>query len=306
MPVALDAACATSTAKAQLNPVDLVFMLDKSGSMGDGVNGDPALKWNPVTSALKTFFADPQSLGVSASLQYFPLSDMCNSSAYYFADVKLRALPDATTFAASIDKVTPSGDTPTLPAMGGAIDYANDLAKASTKDKVAIVLVTDGDPDTCMSTVKNVSTEVTLGKVPVYVIGVGDSLTSLAMIAQAGGTGAPTLVSVGDPVATNASLQDALKVIRGQVVSCDLPLPAPPDGMLLDKTKVNVVFTPTSGAQMPLFYSKDCADPNGWHYDDVANPMKVSLCPAMCTTAQTDRGSQIDVLFGCTTAGTIL
>jgi hypothetical protein len=310
LPPALDAACASSFAKASLNPVDLVFMFDRSGSMGDGVNGDPNLKWIPVVAGLKHFFADPASLGTSASLQYFPylpLPDQCNSSNYYFADVTMRPLPDSTSFAASLDRTSPTGDTPTKPAMIGALDYAHDIQKAQPNDKVAVVLVTDGEPDQCESTVKNVSTEVekAAASIPTYVIGVGESLTSLAMIAQAGGTGAPTLVSVGDPAATTQAFQKALEVIRGLTVSCDLPLPAPPDGMVLDKSKVNVVFSPSSGAPMPLYYSKDCADGSGWRYDNPASPSKVSLCPNICATAQSDRSGRIDVLFGCSTAGTI-
>ena len=39
-----DLLCAGFTAQSHLQPVSLVFLLDKSGSMGDGINGDPALK----------------------------------------------------------------------------------------------------------------------------------------------------------------------------------------------------------------------------------------------------------------------
>src|SRR5262249_57473968 len=47
-------ACAATSAEAQLAPVYLVFLLDESGSMGDGKNGDRKVKWDPVTSALES------------------------------------------------------------------------------------------------------------------------------------------------------------------------------------------------------------------------------------------------------------
>src|SRR5205823_5265568 len=76
-----DLGCASSSAQAKLIPVNLVVLLDRSGSMGDGINGDPALKWAPVTAGLKAFFGDPGSLGTSASLAYFPsANDQCNPS----------------------------------------------------------------------------------------------------------------------------------------------------------------------------------------------------------------------------------
>ena len=52
----------------------LVFLLDESGSMGDGKNGDRTKKWDPVTAALNAFFADPESAGITASLSMFPLN----------------------------------------------------------------------------------------------------------------------------------------------------------------------------------------------------------------------------------------
>src|SRR4051794_41132070 len=47
-------ACATSTKMAQLTPINMVIMYDKSGSMGDTQSGfDPAKRWNPVNEGMK-------------------------------------------------------------------------------------------------------------------------------------------------------------------------------------------------------------------------------------------------------------
>jgi hypothetical protein len=69
-----DAACATTTEKAQQVPLDLYVMLDSSGSMLSATSATGATsKWTAVTSALQTFVQDPKSAGLGVGLQYFPL-----------------------------------------------------------------------------------------------------------------------------------------------------------------------------------------------------------------------------------------
>ncbi len=303
-----DLGCASSTAKAQLVPVQLVVLLDRSGSMGDGVNGDPTLKWDPVTAGLDAFFADPASAGVSASLHLFPsINDECNPDAYYTPVVPMSPLPDATTYAAAISAAgAPAGDTPTLPTVSGAISYAQDSATAGARS--AIVLVTDGDPDACDSSVSNVSFEVAkaAATIPTYVIGVGSDLSSLDMIAQSGGTTAPTLVSVGDADQTKSDFLTALEQIRGLVLSCDFAIPSPPAGQTLDYKSVNVLFTPSSGAAEQLLYDSACSTGVGWRYDDPTAPTKIELCPGSCTDVRQDHGGRMDVIFGCATSGNLI
>src|SRR5689334_12029376 len=54
--------CVKALSGAELEPVDLVFMYDRSGSMGDTSEGfDPAVKWDPVSRGMKAFFEDPAS-----------------------------------------------------------------------------------------------------------------------------------------------------------------------------------------------------------------------------------------------------
>lgn len=306
----LDPGCAMVTAAAKLNKVDLVFLVDRSGSMGDGVNGDPAERWNPVTAALKTFFADPKSKGLRASLEFFPAegNDICNSSTYYFPAVEMTALP-AASFATAIDGFTPSGDTPTVPAIIGVIDYAVDSLATTPSDRTAIVLVTDGEPAGCagMSSVKGVATEC--GKafmshaVPTYVIGVGDALTALDQIATEGGTGDAVLISVGDPAATNAKFLETLESVRGSTLKCDFAIPQldPNGNAQLDFEKVNVEHTPSGASKVAVPRSQDCAFGGGWRYDDPAAPTKVELCPTLCDQVRNDDAAKIDIVFGCAT-----
>jgi hypothetical protein len=67
-----DAACATQSATAETLPLDLYMMIDSSGSMTEATAAGPT-KWMAVQAAMRAFFNDPASAGISVGLQYFPL-----------------------------------------------------------------------------------------------------------------------------------------------------------------------------------------------------------------------------------------
>jgi hypothetical protein len=103
------ASCAAQSAEARLQPVYLAFAFDVSGSMGQGDFEwhDRSLKWEPVVTATKAFFADPSATGISASLVFFPAeTDLCLPATYAEPDVPMTPLPSPA-FAAEIDRITP-------------------------------------------------------------------------------------------------------------------------------------------------------------------------------------------------------
>lgn len=313
--------CAAATQQAELSPVYLVFLLDESGSMGDGENGDRTKKWDPVTSALKDFYADPASAGITASLSLFPLNKNtgtgpatkdkpadCDSKVYGTPEVAPSPLPDDQNFAAAIAKLDPPNEygTPTFPALTGTIAYAESLLKEDATRKVAIVMVTDGDPVSCKdNTIDNTAkaAKAVADRIPTYVIGVGDSLTSLNAIAASGGTEKAFIVKADDPNQTPAQtrkdLLDAVNLIRGKSIACDLPIPAPPAGKKLDPDKVNVQFTASGQAGSSLKYGVACTGDTAWHYDDPAKPTKILLCDDTCAAVKADPMGKVDVVFGC-------
>ncbi len=291
--------CATSSATPTPVPVSLVFMFDKSGSMAQ------SSKWTSCESGLTSFFADPQSAGLSASLQFFPLSDECNVSVYAAPAVAMRALPDSTSFAAAMNANGPGGETPTLPALTGAIEYAQSVQKSNPSNKVAVVLVTDGDPNVCSSTIQAVANEASSasGTIPTFVIGIGNT-SNLDTIAQAGGTSKATIVSTTNAQQTAQDFQSALNAIRGKTLACEYQIPPPPSGQTFDESKVNVVYTPTNAGKQTLTYNQDCTGGTGWHYDDPNNPKKIILCTSTCDAVQQASGT-IDIVLGCATNGVI-
>ena len=309
--------CAAATQQAELAPVYLVFLLDESGSMGDGKNGDRKVKWDPVTSALNAFYADPASAGITASLSIFPENlnktmaaadpntpAACNKTAYDKPIVTPQALPDAKAFAAAIATLDPPNEygTPTYPALSGTIDYAESLLKEDAARKVAIVMVTDGEPFGCNGNTVNATAMAAMGvadHIPTYVIGVGDKLDSLNAIAKGGGTDKAFIVALDNPEQTRTDLLSAITLIRGKSISCDLDIPPPPAGKKLDPNKVNVQFTGNGQPGTSLKYGTDCTGDTAWHYDDPTAPKSILLCDDTCTAVKADPMGKLAVEFGC-------
>jgi hypothetical protein len=94
-------------------------------------------------------------------------------------------------------------------------------------------------------------------------------------------------------------------VLNAGELPCEYAIPAAPMGETFDKEKVNVVFT--DGAMMDKnIYKVDnaaaCdAQNGGWYYDDPANPTKILLCDVSCAEVSGDPMGKIDILFGCAT-----
>jgi Mg-chelatase subunit ChlD len=312
-------ACAESVTETKISPALLVFMFDRSGSMSDSV-GNGLTKWTALVPALESFFADPKSAGISASLQFFAQPSECVVSDYATPLVAMTALPESSLFSNAIGATSPTGDTPTLPALQGALQYASQVQAQNPGARAAVVLVTDGEPhDSCGSTVADVAmaaatADTAAPAIPTYVVGIGKSLTSLDTIAKSGGTGQAFLVATannpdagGTASQTETEFESALGAIRSSQATCNLPIPAAPTGQSLDFGKVNVLLTAAGGSDSTLSYSADCgADggpTDGWHYDDLQAPTAIVLCPSSCNTVQVDVTAKLDVELGCKTQG---
>jgi hypothetical protein len=324
-PVGTNAACVTAMKNAVLPAVNLVLMYDKSGSMGlPSEGGNASLKWIPVNAGMKAFFTDPKSGGYNASLQFFPapgdLNATCGAN-YATPLVPLTPLSASGPLLAALDAASPQGGTPTLPALKGALSYAQQLTTQRPDETTVVVLVTDGEPGLMVNgqfvagcadnDIAHVADAAKAGlsaspAVKTYVIGVGPSLDKLNAIAAAGGTSQAFTIPVANPTQTTAELQKAFESIRSQIkLPCTFALPTPPAGQSLDKDRVNVAYTSGAGQVTPLNYSGDCASGAGagWHYDNLTAPTRIELCPGSCAVAQADANGRLTVAFGCITNG---
>ena len=299
------AACASSTTTAAALPLYLVFMFDRSGSMKD------ATKWPACKAGLESFFTTPNSTGLNASIQFFPQSTRsdgddktCETMKYEVPLVPMTSLP-TTSFNPQLDAIMPNGNTPTLPAISGAILYAQANQAEHPEAKAAVVLVTDGDPNGCTSSVANTATaaQAVASTIPTYVIGVGADTTNLNQIAAAGGTKQAIQLLATDPGEVTSQFEAALATIRLQQLGCNYTVPSAPMGQTIDINQVNVVYTPDpSMPSTTLPYDPTCAGA-GWHYDDPTNPTKITVCDETCDAlkAAPTSKAQVQIALGCQT-----
>jgi hypothetical protein len=156
--------CESASSEAELAPIFLAFAFDVSGSMGkyDRPNWwhDPEAKWIPVRQATSAFFEDASSIGISASMTFFPANDdVCESDTYLTPDVAMIALPSGD-FSGALDGYEAEvgmplaggdwrGNTPTLAAFLGTSEYLGTFQADNPEAETAVVLVTDGLPQGC-------------------------------------------------------------------------------------------------------------------------------------------------------------
>ena len=314
-------ACAATSTKGQLTPLDLMIMLDQSGSMKETPTGTIS-KWSAVVQGLSAFVNDPAASGIGVGLQYFGQpkagggggfggsKDSCNVADYATASVPIADLPgNAGAITTSLGQHGPSTSTPSAVALQGVLQYAGQWQTSHPDHTVAVIFATDGDPTECPpfdnGTMGNIAATAANANpsIKTYVIGMAGATTgNLDAWAAAGGTGQS--YDASDP----SKFVSALNAIRGTALTCEYQIPAPEAGTL-DYGLVNVQFTANGNASTVLQVSDASAcDPTagGWYYDDPNAPKHIELCPVTCTTvkaagADTSANAEVDVLLGCAT-----
>ncbi len=249
-------------------------------------------------------------------------SSDCSPAAYAAPAAEIAVLPGAAgDIRRTIEGHTPEGDTPTAPAVAGAIEHAKAWATEHPDHKVVVLLATDGLPTECIADPENDTSGIagvveaaTAGvegspSVPTFVIGVfastdTDARPNLDAIAEAGGTETAFLVDTGQNV--EAEFLAALDSVRGTRLACEFAIPAPAAGKTLDYQQVNVRFT-DAGNQQTLPYwatADDCDDTGGWYYDvdpSQGTPSSILACPASCEAFQAATNGSVEIQLGCKT-----
>ena len=246
--------------------------------------------------------------------------DLCEPGQYGTPAVAVAELPAAgTALGAALDGRRPEGRTPLGPAMQGAIAHARDRIMRNPGRRVAVVLASDGQPSVCMpGELGGVVALVEEGargapSVPTFAVGVvtvreqAKALADLGLIARAGGTARPYVITTGQNV--EQQFLSALDAIRTTALTCEFKLPAPSGAGALDLTRVNVRYTAGDGQVVTLgnVASAQACDPTrgGWHYDvDPGNggrPTSIVTCPATCDKLKVDERGRVDIVLGCRT-----
>ncbi len=333
--VDLQDACVDETVSAEPVPLDIYFMLDRSGSMTqpfcDNCSvGDCDVTWpNPPTiasrwcnaiNAIAGYVQDPSAQGNRAALEYFYAS-IC--SGYDVPSVGLVDLVGgAGQLITSMNGQTPYDGTPTRAALEGLAAFT---AANQVPDRVIIgILITDGDPTTCAPTSNDtmrsiVENHYNATGIHTFIVGMdGATFGNLeywasypGAISHADNPGDtcggsyPSChhwnVGDGDP----SSFISALQQIQQAVLGCTFAVPAPSQG-LLDPDTVAVDYDANGSSPPPaeeLTRVSDAAGCTGanneWHYDNNANPTTIQLCPATCTRVQADPNASVQVRIAC-------
>lgn len=295
-----DGACVTTSAEARRVPLDILFLIDRSASMSGP-------KWEGTKTALNTFFNDPASAGIGAGMVYFPAqkADVCNPQSYSILDVPIALLPANTFTLTNSIPFSPLGtNTPTYPALEGALKAATAYQDSNPTHKVVVVLATDGDPTSCPpTTIDDIAflakTAINYNGVRTFVIGAqGSTIANLDKIAASGGT-----TKAYDITQDITAFAAKMEEIRSEALACDFEIPDPPNGEKIDFNRVNFTYTP-KGLGTPKLIPRamdlaDCENDAAWYYDSNLGPTKIILCPASCTTVQADDAAKVSVLFGC-------
>lgn len=254
-----DNTCASVTLDGTRVPPNVILLVDRSLSMTMNEFGSTGMdRWEVLYDTLMN-----STTGLVTRLQ----SQVRFGLVLYTSVLRggtcpelIDVLPPALDARDAIDAVystnPPGGATPTGESLSLVV---TDLQGMTLPPGPTIILLaTDGEPNTCASTMDMTGGQAmaiaaaraanTAG-FPVYAIGVGTDVSqaNLSMISQAGGGG--DAYSVNDP----ASLARDLEAIVGNVVSCTVTL----NGMINPATACQGTVT-LGGTVIP------CNDPNGW------------------------------------------
>jgi von Willebrand factor type A domain len=151
--------CGNTTISADIRTVNILLVIDKSGSMTDQPDGFSVSKWAAVKTALEralTGVAGDVNLGLLmfpySTVTQIPLlchSNCCEvpeggSAVNVDIDAGDRALP---TILNALNAASPGGGTPTAAALARANDYFKTGAGAALPGTNYVLLATDGGPN---------------------------------------------------------------------------------------------------------------------------------------------------------------
>ncbi len=330
-PVTPDAACSTTTVETRRVPVNLLVVLDRSGSM----NNAPAspTRWASAVSALEGLLGGLDD-DIRVGLTFFPsITGASDQPASYATPVAaIEPLGDnRARLVSALRAARPQGETPMVCAMRGAVQAFRAFPRDGTRH---VVLITDGQPTSecamdvlcnpptfatstaCAQRTESLFTDavrslVTLAThetppIHTYVAGTSEASDAfLSDLAVAGGTArsehclATTPTSCHYSLSTGtfeADLARALEDIRVRSLSCEFEVQADPTRV--DPARVNVNFSGSS-SPTPVLIPRDVTRRDGWDYSH--GMRSVVLYGPACERVRSDHRARVQILFGCPT-----
>lgn len=280
--------CGAQSFNFEPKPVNMMIVLDRSGSMDADVQNSPKSRWEVAKDAIFKV-VDTYNDKIRFGLVTYSACEFlkeCTAGKVVVPMGNLNADPIKNFLGPKgLEYLCNSGfpETSTGNTLQALVGYG---ALQDPQYTNAVMLVTDGNENSeCQDNTNGALAAEALFKQPIpvrtFAVGMSDGIIgSLADIAAAGGTGMP--YNATDP----ASLEMALGAIAGSVVSCDFVLDSPPD----DPNMLYVFFN-DDPAGIPM-------DPvNGWTFDPNTNTL--SFHGAACEALKSGTVMDVDVVYGC-------
>ncbi len=313
-----ESSCAATVATPQKSKVDIIFVIDNSGSMTGEMN---QIKTNVNSFA--------QKIG-SVGLDYHVIFLVRKASSS-----------------------TQSGNVICVPPpLGGANctdnlpTFAHINQDVQSKNSLSLILSTYDSSSAALAWNKHLRVDATkvfvevtddessmqssafdtalLAKAPAGMFGTAEARKYIfhSIISKPFAEKAPTTARCGTSDGTSVQYQN-LSLLTGGLMDevcktdystvldnmaknivdklgCELGYPT---AEAADPSKLVVQYTAQGAAPQKLTQVTDASKcgtvQDGWHYDDNAKPTKIILCSSMCTTANSSAGSKIEALVGC-------
>lgn len=280
--------------------------------------GQDVRKWIPTTRALASFTDDQGTLGLRATLSWWPFvgsnaETRCDPIRYTEPVVPTTALPNQNPFVDAILQVSTSGGGGlNVALLQGLYGQAASLGAAQPDTETSVVLIADlagescGEDQSAWPDELKQAAESAPDNVTTHVIGLGEGsrlsgpLDLLSEVAMSGGSQALLLADLSDSDETRTRIFDELHAIRRQLTRCTAVIPELPREPTFEPAAPRVQIVAAPGQVTDLEFDPDCETGSGWHYEDPSASTAV-LCEASCEAAK-DRNSELQFLFTCSAA----
>lgn len=295
-----DGTCGSTTANTTRAQADILIVLDNTSSMQQSMTDDTQCGARGATCTSRQAVVVPavqdvvtNNPGVNWGLQLLTAG---NCQVYSKPQVAVAA-NTAGAITSALAALQQSSSTPTASALKSAAAYLKSVTDGNSK---AILLATDGEPNclggstsgTDLDGASAAASEASKAGFPVYVIGIGPSLSNLTALAKAGGTN--DYYPATSPEQLSSALASITKVVSA---TCTFKANSTPP----DKTLVYVYV------DKKLVNKSDSA---GWKFDaNDASGATVTLTGSYCTDMMSGKTTQVQIVFGCPNVappGTIL
>ena len=269
--------CSSGAYELARSQLSLLFVVDDAASL--------APWWDALRTGLDEFLQQSESTGLVVGLSQF--AESCDAQAYVQPIVPMASLPgNLSAMQQAVPLAAAKGDTSTIPAFDGALQYARSWAEANASGRTAVVLLTDASPGACDALSGDYDAEVSriaragfdaTPPVKTYVIGVS-LLPWLAPIPPAGGT---ELMWI-NILPADGEVRTALENVRADAQPCAFRWQ--PEWTLAADTEV----VSSSGGQtrrLPILANaSECAQRDGFYVGDLGATYPLVACPRTCTS----------------------